>query len=141
MSGATLSILLASGLVVAAAGCSKGNEGSARGTAKGMIAVDGAARKSTSCLVAGLAADEVLRIRLDDDSLLTIPVQEAAVYYSGSGGDRGDKLTCEESRSDASASEGFFEGSLNRKCSGGSPKIELSLVVRCGTPKRAGQDE
>jgi hypothetical protein len=106
-----------------------------------MIAIDGAARKATSCLVAGLAAEEVLRIRLDDDSLLTIPVQEAAVYYSSSGGDRGDKLACEESRSDASASEGFFQGSLNRKCSGGSPKIELSLVVRCGTPKQASQRE
>ena len=124
-------VCLVAGLCCAFAACSSSDSAASLGSAKGLIAVDGKPRTARSCAIAGAGASQVLRLTLDDGSVLRLPVNEAAVYVSLDGKDQGTRIDCEKAVAGATGGDTFYKGSITRTCKSEELRVELSAVVDC----------
>jgi hypothetical protein len=111
-----------------ALGCSKGGSFKAEGN----VTLDGKLRTVQGCEVTGKSAELAVRLKLDDGTVVGIPIHGGASTVEPSGKPKVELNDCERRSTSGSGNEGHYKGTIGLTCKGNGAALELTLNVDCG---------
>jgi hypothetical protein len=98
----------------------------------GTLTLDGKAETVEACKIEKSGIDQAVALTLASGAIVTIPLHERDLHLDRTGKGETKPLTCETGKK-TEASNAWVKTEIDAKCTGEETKLELAMVLECGT--------